>query len=183
MISAETRYETYDGELLAFVETFKTWRHYLEGCKHEVLVLTNPNNLQRFIGIKSLSSRQVWWDQKLSKYHFWIDYQQDKTNRPADILFRYLQQSVEEDKTLRAENTKILHRLQSLLARVLGLNVSGISVLGLEEVSSLLHQVFICETAVLPQLRQFSDTIWSKLAHESSYTASIGGMRMRLPEL
>ncbi len=45
MIPAETRYETHNGELLAIVEAFKTWRHYLEGCKHEVLVLTDHNNL------------------------------------------------------------------------------------------------------------------------------------------
>ena len=31
MIPAKTRYETHDSELLAIVETFKTWRHYLEG--------------------------------------------------------------------------------------------------------------------------------------------------------
>ena len=31
MIPAETRYETHNGELLAIVEAFKTWRHYLEG--------------------------------------------------------------------------------------------------------------------------------------------------------
>ena len=59
MIPAETRYETHDGELLAIVETFKTWRHYLEGCKHKVLVLTGHNNLFRSMNTKSLSSRQV----------------------------------------------------------------------------------------------------------------------------
>ncbi len=45
MIPVKTRYETYDGKLLAIVEVFKTWRHYLEDCKHEVLVLTDYNNL------------------------------------------------------------------------------------------------------------------------------------------
>ena len=70
MILVETRYKTYDGELLAIVETFKTWRNYLEGCKHEVLVLTNHNNLCQFMDTKSLSSRQVWWAQELSWYHF-----------------------------------------------------------------------------------------------------------------
>ncbi len=59
MILVETRYETHDGELLAMVEAFKTWRHYLEGCKYEVLMLTDYNNLQRFINTKNLSSRQV----------------------------------------------------------------------------------------------------------------------------
>ncbi len=41
----------------------------------------------------------------------------------------------------------------------------------------------ICGTAVLPQLRQFWDTIRSELADEGPYTVSIGGMKMRLPEL
>ncbi len=45
MIPTETRYETHDGKLLAIVEAFKTWRHYLEGCKHEILVLIDHNNL------------------------------------------------------------------------------------------------------------------------------------------
>ena len=55
MIPAETRYETHDGELLAIIEAFKNWRHYLEGCKHEDLVLTDHNNLRRFMDTKSLS--------------------------------------------------------------------------------------------------------------------------------
>ena len=45
MIPAKTRYKTHDGEFLAIVEAFKTWRDYLEGCKLEVLVLTDHNNL------------------------------------------------------------------------------------------------------------------------------------------
>ncbi len=48
---------------------------------------------------------------------------------------------------------------------------------------SLLHQVLICRTVVLPQLCQFWDNIRSELADKDPYTASIGGMRMRLPEL
>ena len=37
MILAETRYKTYDNELLAIIEVFKTWKYYLKDCKHEVL--------------------------------------------------------------------------------------------------------------------------------------------------
>ncbi len=59
IILTKTWYETHDGELLAIVEAFKTWKHYPEGCKYEVLVLTNYNNLQCFMNTKSLSSRQV----------------------------------------------------------------------------------------------------------------------------
>ena len=91
MIPAEMRYETHDGELLAIVEAFKIWRHYLEGCKYEVLVLTDHNNLCRFIDTKSLSSRQVRWAQELSRYYFRIDYRQGKVNGAADALSRYPQ--------------------------------------------------------------------------------------------
>ncbi len=59
MIPTKTWYKTYDGELLAIIEGFKTWKHYLKNCKHEVLVLTDHNNLQRFLDTKNLSSRQV----------------------------------------------------------------------------------------------------------------------------
>ena len=57
MIPAETRYETHDSEFIAIVEAFKTWRHYIEDCKQEVLVFTGHNNLRRFMDTKSLSSK------------------------------------------------------------------------------------------------------------------------------
>ncbi len=60
---------------------------------------------------KNLSSRQVQWAQKLSRYHFRIDYWQDKANRAADALSQYPQRSAKEEKTLQAENTKIPHQL------------------------------------------------------------------------
>ncbi len=52
-----------------------------------------------------------------------------------------------------------------------------------QQVLSLLHQVLICGTVVLPQLCQFWNTLWSELAAKGPYTASIRGMRIRLPEL
>ena len=59
MILTETQYETHNGKFFAIIEVFKTWRHYLEDCKHEILVFTDHNNLLRFMDMKSLSSRQV----------------------------------------------------------------------------------------------------------------------------
>ena len=152
MILAETRYETYNGELLAIVEAFKTWRHYLKGCKHEVLVLTDHNNLRRFMNTKSLSSRQVRWAQELSRYHFQIDYCQGKANGAANALSQYPQRSAEEEETLRAENVKILHHLQSSLTN------ASLSSLSTSVELSPLYQVLIYGTHVLPQLRQFWDT-------------------------
>ena len=51
----------HNSKLLAIVGAFKTWRHYLEGCKHKILVLTNYNNFCWFIDTKNLSFRQVRW--------------------------------------------------------------------------------------------------------------------------
>ena len=138
-----------------------------------MLIFTNHNNLHQFIETKSLSSRPVYWAQKLSCYYFQIDYYQDKTNKAADTLSQYPQQSTEEEKTLCAKNVKILHRLQSLLVKVSGLSMSQLS----SNQLSLLHQIFMCKTTIFPQLRQFWDFFQNKIACESSY-ANIRGMRV-----
>ena len=59
MIPIKTQYKTHNTELLAIIEAFKTWRHYLKGCKYEVLVLIGHNNLRWFMDTKNLSSCQV----------------------------------------------------------------------------------------------------------------------------
>ena len=111
MIPAETKYDIHNVELLAIVEAFKIWRHYLKGCKHKVFVFTNYNNLCRFMDTKSLSSRQVRWAQELSRYHFRNNYRQGKANGAANALSQYPQRSAEEEDTLHSKNVKILHRL------------------------------------------------------------------------
>lgn len=80
IIPVKTWYSMHNQELLAIVESFKTWRYYLEGYKYKLLVLTDRNNLRQFINTKSLSSRQVWWAQELFQYIFQIDYCQSKAN-------------------------------------------------------------------------------------------------------
>ena len=178
MIPAETWYKTHDGKFLAIVKAFKIWRHYLEGCKHKLLVLTNYNNLCRFIDTKSLSSRQIRWAQDLSQYHFQINYCQDKTNAVADALSRFLQRNQDEKNELRAENGRIFHCLQNSLtnASLAGLNFQS-------SLSLHLHQVLIYGTYVLQQLRHFWNGLQKKLASKGLYKPSIGGMRLKLQEL
>ena len=90
-------------------------------------------------------------------------------------MSRYPQRSLKEEETLRAENVKILHRLQSSLAKVSGLSVNSSHL-------SPLHQVLICGTTVLPQLHRFWDSLREEIARDSPYIANIGGIRLRLPE-
>ena len=144
MIPAEIRYETHNSELLAIVEAFKTWWHYLEGCKHEVLVFIDHNNLCHFRDTKSLSSRQVWWAQELSWYHFQINYCQGKANAVTNALSKFLQRSQDKENELRAENGQIFYRLQNLLTNASLTRLSFLSFL-----PSHLYQVLICRTYVL----------------------------------
>ena len=106
MIPAETWYETYDSKLLAIVEVFKMCHHYLKGCKHKILVLTDHNNLCYFIDTKSLSFRQVCWAQELSQYYFQIDYCQGKANTAADALSRFPQRSQDEKMSFELKMAK-----------------------------------------------------------------------------
>ncbi len=164
MILAETRYKTHNQELLAIVQAFKTWRHYLKGCKYEVLIFTDHNNLHQFIDTKSLSFRQVCLAQKLSQYQFWIDYCQEKANAAVDALSHFPQKSQAEEEILWDENTQIFYRLQTLLTKT---NLAELSLLSYQTTDLLpLHQVFICGNQVLPQFCQFWTQLRGKLAHK-----------------
>ena len=46
---AEIHYSTPNKELMAIVECFKHWRHYLEGSQHTIKVWSNHQNLQGFM--------------------------------------------------------------------------------------------------------------------------------------
>ena len=124
---------------------------------------------------KSLSFRQVRWAQELSWYHFQINYCQGKANAAADALSRFPQRSQDEEEKLQAENGQILYCLQNSL--------TSASLASLSSRPSHLHQVLICRTYVLSQLREFLGSLQSKLLDEGFYTASIDGMRLRLYKL
>ena len=186
MILAETRYETHEKKLLALVEAFKTWRHYLKDCRYEVFVLINHNNLRQFMDNKSLSSRPVRWTQKRVRYHFRIDYRQDKANTAADALSHFPYCSQSEKEELRTKNSQIFHQLQSSMtnASLAGLSLSGYTTGSQIENLLLLHQVLICGIYVLPRLCQFWEKLCGELAGKGPYQqACIGGLRLRLPEL
>ena len=151
IIPAKTRYKTHDAKLSAIIEAFQIWQHYLKGCKHKVLVLTNHNNLCCFMKTKSLSFRQIWWAQELSQYLFQIDYCQNKANGAADALSRFFQRSDDKKKKLWAKNSQIFHQLQSLVtnANLLGLSFSGLNTSASSNLLPL-YQVFIYGTHELP---------------------------------
>jgi len=57
---AEHNYDIYSKELLAIVEVFRNWYHYLEETLTPVKVFTNYKNLIYFSDSKTLSIRGLY---------------------------------------------------------------------------------------------------------------------------
>ncbi len=87
MTPAERNYTVGDQEMLAIVMSCRHWRHYLEGARYPVTVLTDYHNLQRFMSTKALTGRQARWWETLSGYDLDIVYRAGKKN-PADAPSR-----------------------------------------------------------------------------------------------
>lgn len=87
MSPAERNYHTGDGEMLAIVEAFKVWRHYLEAPATSTIVLTDHEALRSFMTTKVLNRRQMRWAEVLAAYDFHIQWRRGKDN-PADGLSR-----------------------------------------------------------------------------------------------
>ena len=82
-IPAECNYGTPDLEMLAIVESMRHWRHYLEGSRHSIQVLSDHKNLTTFMSTKVLNRRQARWAELLADYDFVLTHTPGKRN-PAD---------------------------------------------------------------------------------------------------
>jgi hypothetical protein len=87
MQASEINYDTHDAELLAIVEAFKQWRHYLEGSRYPITVMSDHANLRFFMTTKELNRRQARWAEWLSAFDFQIEHRPGKNN-PADAPSR-----------------------------------------------------------------------------------------------
>lgn len=118
MSSAERNYDTHDGELLAIVEAFKHWRHYVEGpVVKAVELLTDHANLQGFMTTKALSRRQARWAEWLAAFDFKITHRPGKSN-PADGPSRrpdYEAEGMAQDAMDLGADGRILRELQTKL--------------------------------------------------------------------
>jgi len=48
LTATERNYDIYDRELLGIIRALKTWRHFLEGSEHKVIILSDHKNLTYF---------------------------------------------------------------------------------------------------------------------------------------
>ncbi|KAH9266412.1 hypothetical protein BASA84_001139, partial [Batrachochytrium salamandrivorans] len=120
MNSAERNYEIYDKELLAIVDSFKHWRHFLQGGLHPVTVLCDHKSLEYFMSTKKLTRRQARWSLELSEYDFSITHRPGKLNGRADALSRQSDHHLESDCSnfKRILDPKQILDLQSLISEM-----------------------------------------------------------------
>lgn len=71
---AVRNYEIHDKELLAILQDFKEWPHYLVGTKDPITVYTDHQNLSNFLTTKVWNQRQIRWAEQLANYNFKIVY-------------------------------------------------------------------------------------------------------------
>jgi hypothetical protein len=86
--ATEINYEIHDKELLAIVDSFQEWRHFLEGAQHPVTVHTDHKNLEYFMSAKVLNRRQARWSISLSRFNFVITYRPGSKQIQSDALSR-----------------------------------------------------------------------------------------------
>ena len=84
--AAEINYDVHNKELLAIIESFKKWRHYLEGVATPVEVYTDHRNLTYFSETKTLSQRLARWSEFLSQFNLSIKFWLGRLGKKPDAL-------------------------------------------------------------------------------------------------
>ena len=86
MTPAERNYGIGDKEALPIVKGLQYWRHWLEGTKEPVHIITDHRNLEYFKDPRPLNHRQLRWLEQLSHYNYEIAYRPGDKNSAADAL-------------------------------------------------------------------------------------------------
>ena len=102
----EINYDIHDKELLAIIDSFKVWRHYLISADPDnpTLVLSDHKNLVPFLEARQLNRRQFRWAEILSDFSFHIVHRPGDKNCRADALSRRPDYRIQPNDILDSKN-------------------------------------------------------------------------------
>lgn len=83
---AKLNNNVYNKGMVAIVDCFEEWRHWLIGSLQKMVVYSDFKNLEIFNTTKILNSRQARGAKPLSQFNFVIVYCPNKRNGKADAL-------------------------------------------------------------------------------------------------
>jgi RNase H-like domain found in reverse transcriptase/Integrase zinc binding domain/Chromo (CHRromatin Organisation MOdifier) domain len=112
---AEINYDTHDKELLAVVEAFTYWRHYLISSTPDSpsIVYSDHARLEHFTSVQRLNRRQYRWLEKLSDFHFRILHRAGRLLVKPDALSRRADYVPSDSHPLHGTNfLQLFQRLQ-----------------------------------------------------------------------
>ena len=105
---AEKNYDTHNKELLAVFESYKVWRHYLEGSGAPINTVTDHKNLEYFTTTKKLTRRQAWWLEYLSQFNLKVCFRLGRLGTKLDALTRRWDVHIEGDQATPSNVCPIL---------------------------------------------------------------------------
>ena len=100
---AERNNEIHDKELLAILEAFCEWKHYLLSVDDPVMVYTDHQNQQCFLTTKGWNPRQIRWAKWVANFNFKIVYRPGSRGGKPDALSQWPEYRPEEGATHREQ--------------------------------------------------------------------------------
>ncbi|KAG5727516.1 hypothetical protein E4T56_gene12212 [Termitomyces sp. T112] len=107
--AVEQNYEIHNKEMLAIIQSFKEWQHFLEGMWHKSKVWTDHKNLKYFQTAKKLNCHQAQWPLYLANFDFLLHHKPGQSMEKPDTLFQKV------DHGTRRENNSNIVLLQPRL--------------------------------------------------------------------
>jgi len=97
LTATERNYNIYDREMLGIIRALQTWRHFLEGSEHEVIILSDHKNLTYFRKAQKLNRRQARWALYLTRFNTKLMHVPGSKMVQSDALSRRPDHVPEED--------------------------------------------------------------------------------------
>jgi len=148
MTLAERNYGISD-EGLAIIKALQHWRHWLEGTKIPVEILTDHKNLQYFTKPRILNRRQLRWMDLLAHYNYTISYQPGNQNGAADALSRKGELTPENPEDEQPTTLFPLDKFRDTITEIAQLNDQEY----IEVVIAVIEQAVLSDQAIQDKIR------------------------------
>jgi hypothetical protein len=113
--ATKINYEIHDKELLAIVNSFQEWRHFLEKAVHLITIYTDHKNLEYFMSVQVLNQHQARWSLSLSRFNFMITYCPSSQQDQFDTLSRCSYLTTKEGDAAYDQQHSVLLKPKRLL--------------------------------------------------------------------